>query len=92
MRAAVFEDVKTIRVHEDYPKPEPAPGEALVNVHYCAICGSDLTNFKNKLYQVPLVMGHEFSGTVEEVGEDVEGFSTGDKVVGINVLSEDMAT
>ncbi|MBD3196779.1 MAG: alcohol dehydrogenase catalytic domain-containing protein [Candidatus Lokiarchaeota archaeon] len=85
MKAAVFEDVKKIKFYEDYPKPEIGPDDALVRVKYCGVCGSDIHNFKNKMYQTPLIMGHELSGIIEEVGSNVEGFNVGDKVSGINV-------
>jgi len=88
IRAAVFEDIKKIIYIENYPKPEIGPDYALVKVHYCAICGSDVSNFKYKLFQVPLIMGHEFSGEVIESGENIKNFKKGDKVVGINVLPE----
>ncbi|MFO8019521.1 MAG: alcohol dehydrogenase catalytic domain-containing protein [Promethearchaeia archaeon] len=88
MRAAVFEDVRKISYEEDYPKPEITPDQVLVKVAYCAICGTDVTNYKKKLYQTPVVMGHEFSGTIDKIGKNVQGFQVGDKVVGINVLLE----
>ena len=81
----MFEDIKKIVVKEDYPKPFPGPDEVLVKVHYCGICGSDISNFKYKIYQVPLVMGHEFSGEIVEVGERMKEFKIGEKVCGINV-------
>lgn len=85
MRAAVFEDVRQIRYTEDYPRPVPEPDEALVKVHYCAVCGTDVKNWNDKIYQAPLVMGHEFAGEVVEVGAELEGFAVGEKVVGVNV-------
>ncbi|MFW9867258.1 MAG: zinc-binding dehydrogenase [Candidatus Thorarchaeota archaeon] len=81
MKAAVFEDIKKIAYKEDYPKPVPGPDEILVRVHYCGICGSDITNFKLKMYQIPLVMGHEIAGEVAELGENVSEIKLGDKVV-----------
>ncbi|MHA2049885.1 MAG: zinc-dependent alcohol dehydrogenase [Promethearchaeota archaeon] len=53
----------------------------LVRVHYCGICGSDVTNFKLKMYQVPLVMGHEIAGEVAETGDQVSEFKVGERVV-----------
>ena len=85
MKAAVFKDIKTIEYMEDYPKPSIGPDDALVRVHYCGICGSDIVNFKDKLYQVPLIMGHELIGEVVELGENLTDFIIGDKVVGVNV-------
>ncbi len=85
MKAAIFDDIKKITYVEDYPIPKFKPNEALVKVHYCGICGSDISNFKYKIYQTPLIMGHEFSGEVIELGKDVSNFNVGDRVCGINV-------
>jgi 2-desacetyl-2-hydroxyethyl bacteriochlorophyllide A dehydrogenase len=81
----VFEEKKCIEYYEDYPKPEIGPNDALVKTAYCGICGSDIHNFKNQMYQCPLIMGHELSGEIVELGSAVQGFSKGDRVVGINV-------
>ena len=85
IKAAVFEDIQRIIYKEDYPKPTAGKDEVIVKVHYCGICGSDITNYKLKLYQVPLIMGHEFSGEVVEIGENVLGVKIGEEVCGINV-------
>ena len=85
IKAALFEDIKKIVYREDYPKPIVGLNDVIVKVDYCGICGSDITNFKYKMYQVPIIMGHEFAGEVIEVGEDVSGVNLGDKVCGINV-------
>ncbi|MHA2035929.1 MAG: zinc-dependent alcohol dehydrogenase [Promethearchaeota archaeon] len=85
MKAAVFEDIHEIIYREDYPKPVPGPDDVLVKVKYCGICGSDVTNFKYKMYQVPLVMGHEISGEVIELGSNVSDFKIRDKVICIVV-------
>ncbi|MFX1442463.1 MAG: zinc-binding dehydrogenase [Promethearchaeota archaeon] len=81
----MFEDIKKIIVKDDYPEPTSGPDDVIVKVHYCGICGSDLTNFKYKMYQVPLVMGHEFSGEIVKIGENIIDFKIGDRVCGINV-------
>ncbi|MFX0043651.1 MAG: zinc-binding dehydrogenase [Candidatus Hodarchaeota archaeon] len=86
MRAAVLEDVQKIVYREDYPKPVIGPNDVLVKVHYCGICGSDVPNFKYKLYQVPLILGHEISGVVSEVGTNITDVRVDDKVVAMNVL------
>lgn len=70
---------------EDYPKPSPNSDEVLVKVHYCGICGSDITNFKYKMYNYPLVMGHEITGIVEEVGSNITDLKIGDPVICVNV-------
>ncbi|MFX0057685.1 MAG: zinc-binding dehydrogenase [Candidatus Hodarchaeota archaeon] len=61
------------------------PDDVLVKTEYCGICGTDITNFKLKMYQVPLIMGHEFTGEVVQIGQHVTGVKVGDKVCGINV-------
>jgi (R,R)-butanediol dehydrogenase / meso-butanediol dehydrogenase / diacetyl reductase len=62
----------------------PAPGQVRVEVAYCGVCGSDLHVFRGHLdnrVRAPQVIGHEASGTVAEVGDGVEGFAAGDRVV-----------
>jgi len=88
LRAAVFEDIRKIDYRLDYPKPVVGPNNALVKVRYCGICGSDVTNYRVKLYQTPIVMGHEFVGEVVELGENLRDFKIGDRVLGINVKLE----
>lgn len=85
MRAAVLEEVGKIIYTEEYPKPIAGPDDALVKVHYCGICGSDVTNFTQGLFQMPLIMGHEFAGEVVELGKNLKDYKIGDKVLGINV-------
>ena len=85
MKAAIFVDVKKIIYDENYPKPLPGIDDVIIKTHYCGICGSDITNFKLKMYQVPLIMGHEFTGEVVQIGENVNDVSIGQKVCGINV-------
>lgn len=85
MRAAVFEDIKKIVYKEDYPRPTAGIKDVIVKVDYCGICGSDITNFKLKMYQVPLILGHEFTGEVIELGQEINDVQVGDKVCGINV-------
>ena len=66
-------------------RPEPGPEEALVEVAYAGICGSDLGiyTFKSafEFMEFPRIVGHEYSGTVVETGEDVSRVSVGDRVV-----------
>jgi len=81
LKAAVFMGLEDIRV-ADVPKPEPKAGEVLIKVAYCGICGSDVAAYRTGNYVEGLVIGHEFSGYIEEVGEGVEGFKPGDRVTG----------
>jgi L-iditol 2-dehydrogenase len=63
-------------------KPVPGPGEVLVKVAAAAVCGSDLLIEEDRhVNEPPMIMGHEFSGTVAEVGPDVSGWEVGDRVV-----------
>ncbi len=66
----------------DIPAPAPGPGELLVRVHSCGICGSDVHGFDGSTgrRQPPLVMGHEAAGSVAGVGAGVVGFREGDRV------------
>ncbi|MDQ1671394.1 MAG: hypothetical protein QOE40_3455 [Actinomycetota bacterium] len=68
---------------EEINVPEPGPGEVLVKVHRCGICGTDLHIAKGNFPapNLPLVLGHEFSGTVAELGAGVAGPATGSRVV-----------
>ena len=85
MKAAVFEDVKKMVYYEDYPKPACGPDDVIIKVHYCAICGTDVSNFKHKIYQTPLICGHEFAGEIVERGENIKDFKVGDKAAGVSV-------
>jgi (R,R)-butanediol dehydrogenase / meso-butanediol dehydrogenase / diacetyl reductase len=75
---AIGEDrrLESTELEERRPQQE----EVRVEVAFCGICGSDLHFRASPLIPAGTVMGHEFAGTVSEVGEAVEGFSTGDRV------------
>jgi len=67
----------------ELPVPEPAAGEALLKVGAAAICGSDLAMYRGAFehpMQVPVVMGHEFAGTVAALGHGVTRAAVGDRV------------
>jgi L-iditol 2-dehydrogenase len=68
----------------EMPSPEIAPDQVLLQVHAVGICGSDLEMYHHKVtFEVspPVILGHEFSGTVAEIGVSVQGFRQGDRVV-----------
>jgi (R,R)-butanediol dehydrogenase/meso-butanediol dehydrogenase/diacetyl reductase len=80
MKSAVFVEKQKIEI-QDIPKPKIESGEVLLKVEYCGICGSDIHAYKSgQLYSPGTVMGHEFSGTIAELGDSVEGFEIGDRV------------
>ncbi|WP_263417565.1 zinc-dependent dehydrogenase [Terriglobus albidus] len=80
MRAAVYRGIDDVRI-ETVPVPEIGPGEVLVKIHTCGICGTDLKKIHTGSHSAPRVFGHEMSGTVVKVGEGVEGFAVGDRVM-----------
>jgi L-iditol 2-dehydrogenase len=80
MNAAVYRGVNDVRL-EEVPVPEIEAGEILVRVHTCGICGTDLKKIASGSHSAPRIFGHETSGTVAKVGEGVEKFSVGDRVV-----------
>jgi alcohol dehydrogenase, propanol-preferring len=66
----------------DLPKPRPGRGELLVRVSSCAVCRTDLHVVDGELPdpKLPLILGHQIIGRIEEIGEGAEGFSIGDRV------------
>jgi L-iditol 2-dehydrogenase len=80
MRAAVYRGVNDVRV-ETVPVPEIGPGELLVRVHTCGICGTDLKKISSGSHSAPRIFGHETSGVVAAVGQGVNQFEPGDRVV-----------
>lgn len=74
---------------EDVARPAPGPGEALLRVASCGVCGSDIHAFDSdagfEWIQPPITLGHEFSGTVESVGPDATQASPGDRVVAVAI-------
>jgi len=80
MRAAVYRGVNDVRV-ETVPVPKIGPGELLVRVHTCGICGTDLKKIASGSHSAPRIFGHETSGVVAAVGQGVGRFRLGDRVV-----------
>jgi L-iditol 2-dehydrogenase len=81
MKALLLSEYSKLEV-ADLPKPAVAPGEVLVEVAACGICGSDVHGYDGSSGRriPPLVMGHEAAGIVAEVGEGVTRFAVGDRV------------
>lgn len=81
MKSLVWEAAQ-LMVMRDVEQPTPAEDEVLIQVAYAGICGSELSGYlgHNALRVPPLVMGHEFSGTIVSAGAAVEGFAAGQAV------------
>ena len=83
MKAAVFYKKNDLRI-EEIKKPSPGRDEVLIKVKACGVCGTDVHIFKGDKGCFPTpegtVLGHEFSGIVEETGEGVKDFKPGDRV------------
>lgn len=99
MKAAVWHGRQDVRI-EAVPDPaDPPPGQVQVEVAWCGICGTDLHEYLGgpiyipqdtphplTLVRAPVIIGHEMSGRVANVGEDVEGFAAGDRVVACPII------
>jgi 2-desacetyl-2-hydroxyethyl bacteriochlorophyllide A dehydrogenase len=80
MPAAVYIGEGRIAV-EEVPRPEPGPGEVLVEIAECGICGSDLHMVMERFASPGAILGHEWSGTVASAPSG-SNWSPGDRVVG----------
>ncbi|HEX7959459.1 MAG TPA: zinc-dependent dehydrogenase [Terriglobales bacterium] len=80
MKAAVYRGINDVRI-ETVPVPEIGPGELLIRVHTCGICGTDLKKISTGSHSAPRIFGHETSGTVAKVGPGVRTFHVGDRVM-----------
>lgn len=84
MKALVMTDVKKLEVQDDYPTPTIQPNEVLIHTAWAGICGTDKALYNGLPGSAdavpPIVLGHENSGVVAEVGQDVVGFKVGDRV------------
>ena len=83
MKASRFLGNKTFAV-TDLPTPHAGPGELVLRNQVCGVCGTDVHIYHGEPGSAdvnpPVVLGHEYSGEVVEVGEGVTGFAVGDHV------------
>lgn len=81
MRVLVYDGPHQLRI-DTRPVPRPGPGQVLLRMAYVGICGSDLHGYTGESgRRVPgMVMGHEASGWIEQIGESVEGLRVGEPV------------
>jgi len=94
MRAARFYEQKDIRI-EDIERPTAGPDDVLIDIAWCGICGTDIHEYQDGPIfippkgsphpvtgeEAPITLGHEFSGTVAEVGNNVTDLKAGQNVV-----------
>ncbi len=80
MQAAVYRGVNDVRL-ETVPVPDIGPGEMLVRVHSCGVCGTDLKKISTGSHSAPRIFGHETSGVVAAVGAGVKTYRPGDRVM-----------
>ena len=86
MKAAVLHGNEDLR-YEDYPESELLPGTVRIQVRAAGICGSDVPRvLHNGAHFYPVVLGHEFSGVIDAIGEGVEDFAIGDTVSGAPLI------
>lgn len=87
MKAAVLHGKEDVRV-EDVPERPLAPGEVRIAIRAALTCGTDLKVFRRgyhaRMIVPPAVFGHEFAGTISEVGPGVPDWAVGDRVVAAN--------
>ncbi|HSB74882.1 MAG TPA: zinc-dependent dehydrogenase [Terriglobales bacterium] len=80
MRAAVYHGKDDVRL-ETVPVPRIGPGELLIRVHTCGICGTDLKKIATGSHSAPRIFGHETAGMVAAVGAGVRNLRVGDRVM-----------
>ena len=80
MGAAVFHAVDEV-LFEQVPVPAAGPGEVLVRIDTCGVCGTDLKKIHTGSHPGPRIFGHEMAGTIAAVGEGVPQFAIGDRVM-----------
>jgi len=80
MLAAVYHGRDDVRL-ETVPVPKIGPGELLVRIHTCGICGTDLKKISTGSHSAPRIFGHEMAGVVVARGEGVTKYREGDRVM-----------
>lgn len=86
MRAAVFRGVRRMPV-ERVPDPVAGPGDIVLDVRACGVCGSDLHAYASGKFAggAGQIMGHEFAGEVRTVGSEVRDIAVGDRVTAVPI-------
>lgn len=83
MKSAVFYGKHDLRI-EEYQTPRPGTDEVLIRIKACGVCGTDVHIYEGDQGAAevtpPTILGHEFSGIIEEVGSGVKAYQAGDRV------------
>lgn len=80
MKAALITGKETIELIE-VPEPEPMAGGMVVDIDLCGVCGTDIHAWQSGSPYNPAICGHEWTGVVSAVADDLRSFSEGDRVV-----------
>lgn len=76
-----FKDNPNPLKYSSVPDPEPESTEVLIRVHVCGVCHTELDEIEGRLPPcLPIIPGHQVVGTIEKLGQGVEGFTLGDRV------------
>jgi (R,R)-butanediol dehydrogenase/meso-butanediol dehydrogenase/diacetyl reductase len=89
MKAAILKELGKPLVIETVPDPTPGPNDVILKVGRCGICGSDLHISEDPVFGAPMgiVLGHEYSGEVVEVGSEVKTIKKGDRIAALPLES-----
>jgi L-iditol 2-dehydrogenase len=80
MRAVVYRGINDMRL-ETVPVPQIGPGELLIKIATCGVCGTDLKKIHMGSHSAPRIFGHEMAGVVAAVGAGITKFAVGDRVM-----------
>src|SRR5262249_40025202 len=82
MKAAIYPGGGQPIVIEELPDPQPGPGEVIIRVARCGICGTDLSMTRGGMWDFGsnTQFGHEYAGEIIEVGTSVTSFSVGERI------------
>jgi L-iditol 2-dehydrogenase/galactitol-1-phosphate 5-dehydrogenase len=81
MKGAYFTEIGKVEIKEDLQKPTIEPDEVLIKIKNCGICGSDIGSYlTGAMESQQIILGHEFSGEIVEIGGKVKKWKLGDRV------------
>lgn len=88
MRAIAFQEFGITPTLHDLPTPQPGAGEVLVRIHAASVNGFDLSVASGRVkdwmeHHFPVILGKDYAGTVEALGEGVTDYAVGDRVFGV---------